>query len=596
MKYSKIYPALRRLWLPVILTFVIALTVVACNPAEFKTKAAQVPELVFTAPSGPSTFNFTQNQSAYSVFGFLYDGLITENGLTGDLEPALAESWEISPDQKQIVFTLKEGLKWSDGQPLTIDDVLFSYQDIYFNEKISTDIRDGLRVGTNRALPTVKKLDQRRVEFTVPEPFAPFLRFVGELPILPTHALQESVHTNDANGNPKFISTWGTDTDPKKIIGNGPYVMESYAPSQRVIFRRNPYYWRKDAQGNQQPYIERIVSEIIENTDNQMISFRSGQLDDLDVKSEMFPLLKREEKRGKFKIYNGGPESTTTFVTFNLNKASNSNNQPLVNPIKSRWFNTLAFRQAVAYAIDRETMKVNIFRGVGELQNSPIFLNNPYYLSPAKGLKVYNYNPEKAKQLLLEAGFKYNSKGQLLDGEGNQVRFTMLVKAEEVARVAIAVQVQQDLAKIGIQADLQALAFNTVLVNLKNRNWECYIGKFGGGGVEPHNGSNIWFTTGGSHQFNQGPQRGEPPIKGWVVSDWEKEIDRLFIEGARELDETKRKVIYDKFQQIAQQQLPFIHLVNPLSFEAVRDRVQGVKFSTLAGSAFWNLYELTVNK
>ena len=192
------------------------------------------------------------------------------------------------------------------------------------------------------------------------------------------------------------------------------------------------------------------------------------------------------------------------------------------------------------------------------------------------------------------AGFKYNSKGQLLDAEGNQVRFSMLVKAEEGARVAMAVQVKQNLAKIGIQADVQALAFNTVLEKLKNRDWECYVGKFGGGGVEPHAGSNIWFSTGGSHEFNQGPQPGEPPIKDWVVSDWEKEIDRLFIEGARELNETKRKVIYDKFQQIAQEQLPFIHLVNPLSFEAVRDRVQGVKFSTLAGSAFWNLYELTL--
>ena len=584
----------RRSWIFALLAFWVAIALYGCNPSQFKTKAAQVPELVLPTPSGPSTFNLTQNQSAYSVFGYLFDGLITENGLTGNVEPALAESWEISPDKKQIVFTLKDGLKWSDGKPLTIDDVLFSYQDVYFNEKIPTDIRDGLRIGTNRALPTVKKLDQRRVEFTVPEPFAPFLRFVGELSILPAHALQESVHTNDANGNPKFISTWGTDTDPRKIISNGPYAMESYTPSQRVIFRRNPYYWRKDAKGNQQPYIQRIVLEIIESTDNQIISFRSGQLDDLDVKSEMFPLLKREEKRGKFKVYNGGPESTTTFVTFNLNKALHSNDQPLVNPIKSRWFNTLAFRQAVAYAIDRETMKINLFRGVGELQNSPIFLKNPYYLSPANGLKVYNYNPDKAKQLLLGAGFKYNSKGQLLDAEGNQVRFSMLVKAEEGARVAMAVQVKQNLAKIGIQADVQALAFNTVLEKLKNRDWECYVGKFGGGGVEPHAGSNIWFSTGGSHEFNQGPQPGEPPIKDWVVSDWEKEIDRLFIEGARELNETKRKVIYDKFQQIAQEQLPFIHLVNPLSFEAVRDRVQGVKFSTLAGSAFWNLYELTL--
>jgi peptide/nickel transport system substrate-binding protein len=592
--FSSIILTIKRFWLPIILALITTITVAACNPENFKTASAQVPQFIFPTPSGPQTFNLTQNQSAYSVFGYLYDGLITENGLNGELEPALAESWNISPDKKQIVFILKDGLKWSDGKPLTIDDVIFSYQDIYFNEKIPTDIRDGLRIGTSRALPTIKKLDQRRVEFTVLEPFAPFLRFVGGLPILPAHALQESVKTNDANGNPKFLSTWGTDTDPQKIIGNGPYVMESYAPNQRVIFQRNPYYWRKDARGNQQPYVKRIVLEIIESTDNQMVSFRSGQMDQLDVKSEMFPLLKREEKRGRFKIYNAGPESTTTFVSFNLNKASNSKNQPLVEPIKSRWFNTLAFRQAVAYAIDREKIKTDIFRGLATPQNSPIYLNNPYYLSPEKGLKVYNYNPEKAKQLLLSAGFKYNSQGQLLDAEGNRVRFNMLVKAEEQARVSIAVQIQQDLAHIGIQADLQSIAFNTVLEKLRNRNWECYVGKFGGGGVEPHSGSNIWLSKGGSHQFNQGPEPGEPPIKGWEVSDWEREIDRLFIEGASELDEFKRKAIYAKFQQIAQEQLPFIHLVNPISFEAVRDHIQGVKFSTLAGSAFWNLYELKV--
>ena len=95
------------------------------------------------------------------------------------------------------------------------------------------------------------------------------------------------------------------------------------------------------------------------------------------------------------------------------------------------------------------------------------------------------------------------------------------------------------------------------------------------------------------HQFNQGPQLGEPPIKNWEVSDWEKEIDRLFVEGVRELDETKRKEIYAKFQQISQEQVPFIYLVSKLSFQAVRDRVENLKFSALGG-AFWNLYELKV--
>ncbi len=584
----------RRRTLVIVLAIISAVAFTSCNPSKFKTQAAQVPELVFTTPSGPETFNVTQSHSAYTVFGYLFEGLLTEDGLTGDLQPALAESWEFAPDKKRVTMTLRQGLKWSDGQPLTIDDVVFSYRDLYFNEKIPTDIRDGLRVGTSRTLPTVNKLDDRRIEFTILERFAPFLRFVGSLPILPAHILQESVKTTDAKGNPTFVSTWGTDTDVTKIIGNGAYVMASYVPSQRVILKANPYYWRKDAQGNQQPYIKRIVLEIIENTDNQLVSFRSSQLDDLDVKPEMFPLLKREEKRGKFKIYNGGPESTTTFVSFNLNKAKNSKGRPVVDPIKSRWFNNLAFRQAVAYSLDRETMKTNIFRGLAALQNSPIYLNNPFYLPPEKGLKVYNYDPAKAKQILLAAGFKYNPQGRLLDAEGNLVKFNMLVKAEEPSRVSLAVKIQQDLLQIGIQGDVQAIAFNVVLQKLNARDWDCYIGKFGGGGVEPHSGSNIWTSDGGSHQFNQGPIAGEPPITGWVVSDWEKEIDSLFIEGARELDNSKRKVIYDKFQQVVQEQLPFIHLVNPLTFEAVRDRVQNIKFSSLAGGAFWNLFELKV--
>lgn len=594
MTLSAIVTTTWRRWLLLLLALTSTITLTSCNPSQFKTQAAQVPQLVFTTPSGPSTFNLVLNQSAFSVFGYLYEGLITENfSQQGKLEPALAESWEISEDKKRIVFTLRDNLKWSDGQPLTVDDVIFTYQDVYLNPKIQTDLKDILKIGISRAFPTVQKLDERRIEFTVPEPFAPFLRTVGGLPILPAHVLRETVQATDAKGNPKFLSTWDTSTDPTEIIGNGPYKMESYTPNQRVIFRRNPYYWRKDAQGNPQPYVERIILQVIENTDNQLVSFRSGQLDDLDVSPNAFPLLKREAKRAKFTIYNGGPESTTLFVGFNLNKARNFKNQPFVDPIKSRWFNTLAFRQAVAYAIDRQTMITNIYRGLADIQNSTIPVQSPYYLSPQQGLKVYDYNPEKAKQVLLGAGFKYNSQGQLLDAQGNRVRFSMLVKAEDVPRVNMAVQIQQDLAKIGIQADMQAIAFNVAIEKLQSRNWECYVGGFGGGGVEPNSGANIWSSKGRLHQFNQSPQPGEPPIKGWEVSDWEKEIDQLFMEGARELDETKRKAIYARFQQIAQEQLPFIYLVNKLSFEAVRDRVQNLKFSALGG-AFWNLYELKV--
>ena len=575
-----------------LLTAILAIALNSCNPAGFKTEAAQVPQMVVAVLSEPSTFNYALNESAYSVFGLIYDGLINENGLTAELEPALAESWEISDDKQRIIVTLRDGLKWSDGEPLTVDDVVFTYNGIYLNPKIPVPVKDALRIGDSRAFPTVKKLDQRRVEFTVPEPFAPFLRYVGGIPILPAHALQKSVETTDSSGNPIFLSTWGTGTDPQKIIGSGPYRMESYTPSQRVIFRRNPYYWRQDAQGNAQPYIERIVWQIIESTDNQLLSFRSGQLDNLEVAPEAFSLLKREEKRGSFEIYNGGVDTGTSFIAFNLNKAKNSKNQPLVDPIKSRWFNNVSFRQAVAYAIDREAMKTNVYRGLGELQNSFVYVKSPYYLTPEEGLKVYNYEPEKAKQLLLEAGFKYNPQGQLLDTDGNRVRFTLLTNSERKTRGDMAAQIVRNLSKIGIQVDLQIMSFNSYLQKLKvTQDWDCYLGGFLGGGVEPHSASNIWKIAGASHAFNQSAQPGDPPLIGWEVSDWEREIDRLYIQGVQELDEAKRKAIYGKYQKIASEQLPFIHLVERLNLEAVRDRFEGIKYSALGGP-FWNLYEI----
>ena len=585
-------PLTRCRWFLISLTSMLVVTITSCNSAKLKTAAAQVPQIVVAVLSEPSTFNYALNQSAYSVFGFLYDGLINENPLTSKLEPGLAESW--TEDRQRIVVTLREGLKWSDGQPFTADDVVFSYNEIYLNPKIPAPTQDALRIGQSRAFPTVKKLDERRVEFTVPEPFAPFLRYVGGIPIMPAHILKESVRTTGSDGKLKFLSTWGTETDPRKIVGNGPYVMESYTPSQRVIFRRNPYYWRKDAQGNPQPYIDRIVWQIIENTDTQLISFRSGQLDDLEVAPEAFSLLKQEAKRVGFNIYNGGIDTSTTFICFNLNKAKNSKNIPLVDPIKSRWFNTKEFRQAVAYAIDRETIKTNVFRGLGELQYSFVYPTSPFYLSPKEGLKVYNYDPEKAKQLLIGAGFKYNSQNRLLDAEGNPVSFTLLTNSERKVRGDMAAQIQRDLDKIGIQVNLQIISFNAYLAKLKNtQDWDCYLGGFAGGGIEPHSASNIWTTSGTSHAFNQGPKPGTSNLVGWEVSDWEKEIDRLYIQGVQELDEEKRKAIYAEYQRIAAEQLPFIHLVERLNLQAVRDRFQGIQYTALGGP-FWNLYELKV--
>ncbi|BAC08361.1 ABC transporter substrate-binding protein [Thermosynechococcus vestitus] len=544
-------------------------------------------QLVTAVTSDPKTFNYALSQESPNVFGYLYTGLVQENGFTGELEPALAESWEMKPETLEIVFQLRPNLKWSDGVPLTSKDVVFTYNEIYFNPEIPTSSRDILRIGQKGLLPEVTAQGDRQVTFKLPEPFAPFLRNTG-LPILPAHRLQEAVRERDSQGRLKFLSMWGTDTDPRQIVGNGPFVMDRYVNSQRLIFRRNPFYWRSPL-----PHLERFIWQIVESTDTAMLQFRSGSLDLLAVTPEMFALLKREEKRGQFTIYNSGPSPNTLFICFNLNRGRR-NGKPLVDPVKSDWFNDVRFRQAVAYALDRQRMINNLYQGLGAPQHSTIPVHSPFYFSPEQGLPTYSYNVAKAKALLQEAGFRYDEQGRLFDAKGNRVRFSLITNAGNKIREAIATQVQQDLGAIGMQVDLQFLAFGTLVDRLSNSlEWEAHILGFTGGGNEPNSGANIWRVDGLLHTFNQQPSPNQPPITGRVVADWEQRISDLYVQGAQELNLERRQQIYAEAQRLAQEYLPFIYLVNPLSLTAFRNHVIGAK-PTALGGPLWNLDELKV--
>lgn len=568
---------------------VVAIT--SCSLDNFKASDTQLSRLVYSILSDPKTFNSALSNERPNIFGLTYKGLISENYETGEITPELAESWEFSEDGLALTYTLREGLKWSDGEPLTADDVVFTYNDIYLNEAIPTQIRDILRVGEEGKLPIITKINQRQVKFEVPEPYAPFLRNTG-VNILPKHALAKTLTETDSEGNPLFLSTWGTNTPPADIIGNGPFKLKAFTPGERVRFERNPYYWRTDEQGEAQPYIEEVIWQVVESQDSEFVQFRSGGLDLTGVKPDNFSLLKREEERGDFTVYNGGPSPGSLFISFNLNQGSRAG-KPLVDPIKSKWFNTLEFRQAVAYAIDRPTMLNNIYQGLGVLQDSSIFPLSPYSASPEKdGIRAYNYNLETAKDLLLSSGFQYDANNQLLDSAGNQVRFTLITNAGNKVRESIGAQIKQDLSKIGITVDFTPVSWGSLVEKLGDSlDWECHLISFGGG-LEPNGGSNVWNPDGGLHAFNQKPLPGQDPIEGRVVADWEAEIGRLYIKGAQELDEAKRREIYVEAQRIVQEELPFIYLINQYSMSAIRNKVQNVKYSPLG--ALWNIYELNL--
>lgn len=606
------------------LLLVVSLAIVGCSSVR-----AENNQLAIGVLGDPNTFNPALNNVATSYFDYTSEGLLTVNG-KGELEPALAESWKINGNS--ILFKLRPNLKWSDGAPLTTDDVDFTFNEVYLNKDIPTDGQDGLKIGKDKKFPTVKKIDDLQIEMITPEPFAPALSTLGGVNIMPAHKLRTLVRQQEETKKTcpvpkgskeqpkvvikkksKFLTAWGINTKPSDLVSSGPYRLISYVPAERMVFERNPYYWRKDSEGQQQPYIKKVVWQLVESTDNSLMQFRSGNLDLYGVTPEFFSLLKKEEKQGNFTIRNIGPSSGTTFLSFNLNEGQRDG-KPLVEPKKSRWFNNVKFRQAVAYAIDRERMINNLYRGLGANQNSPISIGTPFYLE--KGLKEYNYNLAKSKQLLQEAGFKYKG-NDLYDDQGNRVRFNLITNTGNKVREAVGTQVKQDLAKIGMEVDFNPVAFTLLVDKLdKSLDWDAHIIGFTGG-IEPHGSTNFWAVDGRSHVFNQRPatnddEEADPdcappgtaaptptvdnkPLPGQKVAPWEQAISDLYVKGSQELDPVKRKEIYYETQRLTQENLPCIYLVNSLSMTAARNNLKNFKPSTITGS-LWNLYEVKIEK
>jgi peptide/nickel transport system substrate-binding protein len=563
--------AVRKLF-ALLLTLTFLITV---NTAQ----AEQPSQLTFGVLGEPETFNPALNNTATSFFDYTSIGL-TESDSKGNTTSALAESWQISGNT--ITFKLRPNLKWSDGQPLTTKDVDFSFNQVYLNPKIPSNYQDIFKIGKNQKFPKVKRIDDRQISFTTSEPFAPGLRTFGEASILPAHKLLPFVKRS------QFLIAWNPLTKPEQLVSNGMYRLTEYVFGQKLIFDRNPYYWRKDVQGKQLPHVDRVIWQIKQNAEELQSLFQTGGSDIYSLNTTYFADLKKAEAASDFTIKNFGSSSGTSFLSFNLNQGIR-NGKTLVDPVKSRWFNNVKFRQAVAHAIDRPQMINTIYNGLGALQNSPISVGSPYHL--ATGLKSYDYDLAKSKQLLQAAGFKYRG-NDLYDSQNNPVSFNLITNSGNKTRAAVGAQIQQDLSKIGIKVNFQTVPFSLLVDKLdRSLDWDAHIISFTGG-IEPNDGFNFWSVDGRSHVFNQKPEPSEQRLIGQKVAPWEQQIHDLYVRGARELNPAKRREIYDQTQRLTQENLPVIHLVNPASLVAVRNKVQGFQPNQFGR---WNLDEISIS-
>ena len=557
----------------IILYFLIA-------PASFA--LAQTPaahyggQLVMSVSSDPKTFNdiVASETSSSAVTGMLFEGLTTTDPFTLKVIPNLAQSWEVSPDGLQWTFHLRPDVRFFDGVGLTADDVVFTFNDLIYNPQVPSSARDIFTIEGKTF--KVEKIDDLTVRFTLPVKFAPFLRGMSQ-PILPKHKLAAAVKDG------AFAFTWGINTPPTEITGTGPFYLQEYRAGERLVFKRNPHYWKKSPTGNPLPYLDKVVFLIIADPNAAVLKFIDGELDYIAMHGKEYPLLAPVAQKKNFKIYNMGPGTGSNFLAFNLNPSADpKSGKPFLDPLKLSWFSDVRFRRAIAHAIDRKRIIEILFNGLGFPQDGPMGPSNGFFYNSQ--VPQYEYSLENARRLLAEAGF-LNTGGVLKDPKGHPVEFSLYTNTGGAEREQMAWMVRSDLEKLGMKVNVKTLEFNTLVNKLMSSyDWDTIILGLTGG-VEPHFGNNVWQSSGQLHLWN--PKQAKP------ATAWEARLDEIFNEGVQELDEAKRKILYDEYQVIAAQQLPVIYTVLEANLFAVRQKFGNLKPSALAG-VFHNLEEIYV--
>ncbi len=526
--------------------------------------AAEAPEIgkfggtyIVAQISDPRTFNpiVVQDTASGAVTNAFSDGLVEQNYITGEIEPALAESWAVSQDGRTWVFTLRERLQWSDGQPVTVDDVVFTLEAI-FTQGVDTSFRDLLTFKGEKV--AWRKLDARRVQFQTPRsqpPIGLFLRFIG-FPVVPKHKLADAL----AKGGQEFSRSWGVNATARDIVGTGPFTFQSFVPGQRVIMLRNSRHWKVDKRGQRLPYLTRYVIQTVPNTDTNRLRFLAGEVDTYAARPREYAELKQQERQANFTIHDGPETFSREFLVLNQNAAG-------IKPPKLTWFQDVRFRRALAHAIDQNTIIQQVYAGRATPPTSDISVGNKLLYNTT--LRPYPYSVERAQQMLAEAGYRKGADGLLRDSQGNVVEFNIATNSGNQDREAIGNLVRQDFVKLGMRVTFAPEAFPTLVGKLTGTyNWEAIIIGFTGG-IEHGTARNLWLSSGDLHMWN--PKQAQP------ATQWEGQVDQIFEQIAAEVDINKRKALYNQFQQIVYDNLPMLYFPYVKTQPALRNTIGNVK-------------------
>jgi peptide/nickel transport system substrate-binding protein len=514
--------------------------------------AQSVTELRFCLWSEPKTLNplLVEDDSSDTIRYLTGGVLVRLNRQTQQLEPELATLWKISKDGRTITFNLRQSVKFSDGTSFTAEDVAYTVKQM-MDPNLHSPTGDSFRSGEGKV--ETKVLSADKIAITFPAPIAGLDRLFDQVAIMSAKS-------------PK-----------KEMAVLGPYYVAEYKAGSYVALQRDPNYWKHDSAGRQLPYIDSIRLDIQQNRDIELLRLLRGEIHFVNsLNAEYFDKVMAEKPA---LAHDAGPSMDSEQIWFNQVA-----NAPLP-AYKKAWFRSTNFRRAVSESINRDDLARVAFHGHARPAVGPVSPGNQFWFNAR--LQPHPFDQKSAMKRLEQDGFHLQN-GTLRDKDGNAVEFSVITNAGNKYRERMATMIQQDLAGIGIKLNVATLDFPSLIERItRTFNYEaCLLGAVNVG-LDPNEQMNLWLSSAENHQWNPGQKRPE--------TAWEAEIDRLMRAQASELNEKKRKQYFDRVQEIAWEQEPFIYLVNKNALSAVSTSVQNAHPVVLRPQVFWNIDRLSLN-
>jgi peptide/nickel transport system substrate-binding protein len=457
--------------------------------------------------------------TSHEIAGLIYNGLVKYDkdlNLVGDL----AESWDISRDGLVITFHLRKDVKWQDGVPFTAEDVIFGF-------KVITDPKTPTAyAGDFMEVKKIEAPDPYTVRVTYKEPFVPALSSWGDIVVLPKHLLEgKDITKSSLARNP---------------VGLGPYRLKEWKTQEKIVLEANKGYFEG------RPCLDRYLMRIIPDPATMFLELKSGGLDWMGLSPIQYrrqtdtEFFKKNFKKYKYLSF------SYTYLGFNL---------------RSPLFQDKRVRQAIAYAIDKDELIRGVLLGYGVAATGP-YKPDAWFYNP--NVKHYSYDPDRARRLLAEAGWRDTNGDGILDRDGRPFSFTVLTNQGNGVREATAQIIQYRLRQIGIEMKIRPLEW-TALINdfIDKRRFEAVI---------------LGWTTGQDpdvydifHSSKTGPK--ELNFIGYK----NPELDTLLVQGRHTFDKEKRKKIYNRVQEILADDEPYVFLYVPMALPVINKRFKGIE-------------------